>query len=85
MTTQIYAGNAVLDGAESRGWLLGHFQPADDARRSDDVVTKWAIHLRGEKPDSGMGWFGVGAESVAHAGFGDEVAGVGWFCLEFVP
>jgi hypothetical protein len=48
MTAQIYVGNAIVDGGEARGWLLGHFRPADDARHSDDVEIKWAIHHKGE-------------------------------------
>ena len=48
MTKQIYVGNAIPDGAASRGWLLGHFNPAGDARHSNDVEIKWAIHPRGE-------------------------------------
>jgi hypothetical protein len=31
-----------------RGWLLGHFRPADDARHSGDVEIKWGVHAKGE-------------------------------------
>jgi mannose-6-phosphate isomerase-like protein (cupin superfamily) len=48
MTTQIYVGNAIVDGTASRGWLLGYFKPAGDALCSDDVEIKWAIHPQGE-------------------------------------
>ena len=37
MTEQIYVGNAEADAPENRGWLLGHFKPADDPRHSEDV------------------------------------------------
>lgn len=45
----IYVGNAHLDGATDRGWLLGHFKPEGDARHSTDVEIKWGVHPRGEK------------------------------------
>jgi hypothetical protein len=48
MTEQIYVGNAEDDAPASRGWLLGHFKPADDPRHSDDVEIKWASHPRGD-------------------------------------
>ncbi len=49
MSEQIYVGNARADGTESRGWVLGHFQQPGDARHSQDVEVKWAIHPAGEK------------------------------------
>jgi mannose-6-phosphate isomerase-like protein (cupin superfamily) len=49
MTEQIYVGNAAADAPAGRGWLLGHFQPDGDPRRSDDVEIKWAIHPRGDR------------------------------------
>jgi quercetin dioxygenase-like cupin family protein len=45
----IYAGNAGADAAADRGWLLGHFKPAHDARHSDEVEIKWAIHPPGDR------------------------------------
>jgi quercetin dioxygenase-like cupin family protein len=49
MAEQIYAGNAADDGPQHRDWVLGHFMPADDARHSDAVEIKWAVHPRGDK------------------------------------
>jgi len=49
MTEPIYVGNAEEDAPENRGWLLGHFKPADDPRHSEDVEIKWAIHPRGDQ------------------------------------
>jgi hypothetical protein len=45
----ICAGNAGVDAAGSRGWLLGHFRPDGDARHSDDVEVKWAVHPEGDE------------------------------------
>ena len=45
----IYVGNAGADAPASRGWLLGHFKPAGDARHSDDVEIKWAVHAKGDR------------------------------------
>jgi hypothetical protein len=49
VTETIYVGKAPADAAADRGWLLGHFKPADDARHSDEVEIKWAIHARGDR------------------------------------
>jgi hypothetical protein len=49
VTETIYVGNAAADAAADRGWLLGHFKPVDDARHSDEVEIKWAIHPRGDR------------------------------------
>ena len=49
MAKTIYVGNAAKDALVDRGWLLGHFKPADDPRRSDDVEVKWAIHPEGDQ------------------------------------
>ena len=49
MMEQIYVGNAQADAPENRGWLLGHFKPADEPRHSKDVELKWAIHPRGDQ------------------------------------
>jgi hypothetical protein len=45
----IYVGNAGADAPANRGWLLGHFRPADDARHSDEVEIKWAVHATGDR------------------------------------
>src|SRR5215470_199410 len=49
MAEPIYVGNAAVDAAVDRGWLLGHFKPVDDARHSDDVEIRWAIHPPGDQ------------------------------------
>jgi hypothetical protein len=45
----IYVGNAAEDGAEDRGWLMGHFRPPGDVRHSDDVEIKWGVHEPGDQ------------------------------------
>jgi hypothetical protein len=45
---EIYVGNAATDAA-ARGWLLGHFMPPGDPRRSDDVEIKRGVHPDGER------------------------------------
>jgi hypothetical protein len=47
MAEVIYTGNAAANTA-ARGWLLGYFMPASDARHSEDVEVKWGIHPEGE-------------------------------------
>lgn len=48
----VYVGNAGVDAPLDRGWLLGHFKPEGDARRSEDVEIKWGIHPKGdERPE----------------------------------
>ncbi len=49
MTGKIYAGKAEADGALNRGWLVGHFMPDGDIRRSEDVEIKWGVHPAGER------------------------------------
>jgi hypothetical protein len=49
MTEACYVGNAGTDAHVDRGWLLGHFRPAGDARHSDDVEIKWGIHPAGDQ------------------------------------
>jgi quercetin dioxygenase-like cupin family protein len=50
MSASWYNGNAVEDGRETRGWLLGHFiDPTEGVRSSKDVEVKWGIHPAGEK------------------------------------
>jgi hypothetical protein len=40
----VHTGNATVDGAGDRGWLLGHFRPPGDVRRTEDVEIKWCVH-----------------------------------------
>jgi quercetin dioxygenase-like cupin family protein len=49
VTDLSYTGNAKIDGEKRRGWILGHFMPGDDIRRSEDVEIRWATHQRGER------------------------------------
>ena len=44
-----YAGNAVRDGEDHRGWIVGHFMNGDDVRQSGGVEIKWGIHASGEE------------------------------------
>jgi hypothetical protein len=45
-----HSGNAVEDGRETRGWILGHFiDPAEGVRSSKDVEVKWGLHPPGDK------------------------------------
>ncbi|MHA6803272.1 signal peptidase I [Salinifilum ghardaiensis] len=47
-----HTGNAAEDGADYRGWLLGHFiEPADDVRNTKDVEVKWGVHPAGQTRD----------------------------------
>ncbi|GGU94238.1 hypothetical protein GCM10010182_07790 [Actinomadura cremea] len=45
----VYVGKAAADAAADRGWLLGHFKPAGDARHSAEVEIKWGVHPKGER------------------------------------
>lgn len=50
MSARWHRGNAVDDGAATRGWILGHFiDPAEGVRSSEDVEVKWGIHPVGDK------------------------------------
>lgn len=49
MTDNLYVGNATVDAAGDRGWLLGHFKPLTDARHSEDVEIKWGVHEQGDE------------------------------------
>ncbi|MDA8039776.1 MAG: signal peptidase I [Actinomycetota bacterium] len=46
---RVHTGNAGADGAARRGWLVGHFLPPEDLRRSDDVEIKWGVHRAGDE------------------------------------
>lgn len=45
----MYVGNADIDAAGDRGWLLGHFKPPGDPRHSEEVEIKWGVHPRGDE------------------------------------
>lgn len=46
-------GNAAIDGAGDRGWILGHFFPdRNDVRSSDAVEVKWGVHPAGESRET---------------------------------
>jgi hypothetical protein len=47
-----YFGNAAVDGADRRGWLVGHFMDHDDVRMSKDVEIKWGIHPAGDEREA---------------------------------
>jgi hypothetical protein len=50
MSDTWYTGNAIDDGATTRGWLLGHFiEPKESVRATTDLEVKWGIHPAGEK------------------------------------
>jgi hypothetical protein len=49
MSGTIYTGSAPKDAPDNRGWLLGHFMPADDIRHSSDVEVKWGARTRGDR------------------------------------
>lgn len=41
----IYTGNALRDGTETRGWIVGSFLPPEAGlRHSKDVELKWGSH-----------------------------------------
>ena len=42
-------GNAQTDGADRRGWFVGHFIDPEDIRMSKDVEIKWGAHQAGEE------------------------------------
>ncbi|MFJ8578170.1 signal peptidase I [Micromonospora sp. NPDC093277] len=48
MDDRVYVGNAAVDGVTDAGWLLGHFKPPGDVRRSTEVEVKWGVHPAGE-------------------------------------
>jgi hypothetical protein len=49
----LHVGNAEDDGADYRGWFVGSFIKADDARATDDVEVKWGLHPAG---DTRLAW-----------------------------
>jgi quercetin dioxygenase-like cupin family protein len=53
MADNWYVGNAVADGEDNRGWLLGNFlHGSNGVRASDAVEVKWGIHPAGDGRDS---------------------------------
>ena len=49
MDSRIRFGNAGIDGADHRGWFVGHFMAGpDDLRFTDAVEVKWGVHKPGE-------------------------------------
>ncbi|MGC4804763.1 signal peptidase I [Micromonospora sp. DT233] len=49
MTESVYVGNATIDAAGDKGWLLGHFKEPGSPRHSTDVEIKWGVHPRGDR------------------------------------
>ena len=48
--SRILTGNAAIDGAAYRGWLVGHFAGQPGApTRSEAVEVKWGSHPAGER------------------------------------
>lgn len=45
----VYVGSAPKDAPANRGWLLGHFMPTGDVRRSSEVEIKWGVHPVGDQ------------------------------------
>ena len=45
----VYVGQADLDAPGEQGWLLGHFRPPGDPRRSAEVEVKWGRHPKGDR------------------------------------
>jgi quercetin dioxygenase-like cupin family protein len=55
-STPVRCGNAYVDGADHRGWFIGHFlEHIHDLRSTHTVEVKWSTHQAGEeKPLWGM-------------------------------
>jgi hypothetical protein len=50
MSETVHFGNAAVEGAPRRGWLVGHFlEGVADPRTTEGVAIKWGIHPAGEK------------------------------------
>lgn len=46
---KVVFGNAKQEGTNLGGWFIGHFiNPNEDARYTEELEVKWAIHLSGE-------------------------------------
>ncbi len=50
------SGNAIKDGEDRRGWIVGYFIDEDPTklRTSNDVEIKWATHPAGDTRDAWM-------------------------------
>jgi len=48
--SEIYTGNAEVDGSGARGWIIGSFIPKG-LRHSEAVEIKWGLHKAGEARD----------------------------------
>ena len=49
MQSKVVFGNSQEEGANRRGWFIGHFiTPADDPRSTSDLEVKWGVHKAGE-------------------------------------
>jgi quercetin dioxygenase-like cupin family protein len=44
-----HVGNALQDGDERRGWIIGHFIGDGDIRHSEELEIKWGTHPKGEE------------------------------------
>lgn len=50
-SSNIVFGNAGLDGANRRGWFIGHFIEAHSACQTAEVEVKWGVHEAGQERD----------------------------------
>ena len=45
-TSQVFSGNAYVDGARQRGWFVGHFlEHTDDLRATPLIEVKWGVEI----------------------------------------
>ena len=50
---ELIRGNAILEGASTRGWFVGAFIDSNSGLvKNGDVEVKWGIHPKGEKRTS---------------------------------
>ncbi len=47
--SEIFSGNANVDGQETRQWLVGAFMPEGDIRNTKQVEIKWGNHHKGDR------------------------------------
>ena len=47
--TLTHFGNASIDGADHRGWIVGAFMNPGDLRMTADVEIKWGTHRAGDQ------------------------------------
>lgn len=53
MKPTITFGNANIDGANYKGWFIGHFiDRLDDLRSTGAIEIKWGVHKAGENKSS---------------------------------